>query len=129
VLLQAPESCVLIHTASSGAWSSDCGNGDAMADACAAGAVGGGCWALAGAGAGAGVHLPAGGWGAHVGSMSYPSRTWLLLVVFSAGIGGTVYVVGGTPAGGQLSTAIRTYSPASKSWSEAASLPSGEACS
>lgn len=35
--------------------------------------------------------------------------------------------MGGTSAGGQLSAAIRTYSPTTKSWSQAGSLPSARA--
>ena len=50
-------------------------------------------------------------------------------ILLCVGVGGAVYVVGGTSAGGQLSAAIRTYSPTTKSWSQAGSLPSGAAYS
>ncbi len=46
----------------------------------------------------------------------------------AAAIDGVVYIVGGTMAGGQLSSAIRSYSPSTKTWkADAASLPTGEA--
>ncbi|KAL4445772.1 hypothetical protein ABPG77_008971 [Micractinium sp. CCAP 211/92] len=46
----------------------------------------------------------------------------------AAAIDGVVYIVGGTMAGGQLSSAIRSYSPSTKTWkADAASLPTARA--
>ncbi|KAL4425842.1 hypothetical protein ABPG75_009858 [Micractinium tetrahymenae] len=45
----------------------------------------------------------------------------------AAAIDGVVYVVGGTTADGQFSSAIRSYNPSTKTWAQAASLPTARA--
>lgn len=63
-----------------------------------------------------------------VGASLIPALQAALPCRPAAAIDGVVYIVGGTTTDGQLSSAIHSYSPSTKTWHTAtASLPAGEA--